>query len=668
MKRFYSLIIAATISLYAMAQGWPANYGGVMLQGFYWDSFDDSQWSKLESQADELSQFFNLIWVPQSGKCLETYNTMGYTPYYYFNQNSSFGSESQLRSMISTFKSKGLGTIADVVVNHHNTNGWFGFPAEVYNGVTYQFLPTDITSNDDGGATATQAAKDGVALSQNKDEGEDWSGMRDLDHNSANVKTIVKAYEKYLLNDLGYTGFRYDMVKGFSASHVGEYNTAAGVEYSVGEYWDSNSNIENWINGTGKRSAAFDFQFRYNVRDAFNNGSNLTALNSTNNLMHDANYRQYAVTFVENHDTEYRSASAQQDPLKKDTLAANAYLMAMPGTPCVFFKHWKAYKQDIKAMILARKAAGIVNTSTYTNLKSTPTEFINSVTGNKGSLIVRFSSLTPMPSYSNDSYVKILSGMHYEYYLSKSTNTAWIDKASGNYTSTFKATLTAVTASTGAKLVYTTDGTTPSATNGTVVSSGTSIDITTDCTLMAGLLLNGTVSGITSRDYTISIFNPYEIKIYVNADNSGWNTTAGINFWTWGGDGSHAPKNSSWPGDKVTSTETVNGKSWFVKSFTVNSADDFVSFVVSTGTGSPQTVDVNGIFQTSYFEISAEKDTNSKYLVNDVTPTTGINNVTFNQPLNSAIYTIDGRRVNIDSPEQLGKGIYIRNGKKFVVK
>lgn len=24
------------------AQGWPANYGGVMLQGFYWDSYEDA--------------------------------------------------------------------------------------------------------------------------------------------------------------------------------------------------------------------------------------------------------------------------------------------------------------------------------------------------------------------------------------------------------------------------------------------------------------------------------------------------------------------------------------------------------------------------------------------------------------------------------------------------
>lgn len=71
MKRIYSTILTIFIAVSALAQGWPENYGGVMLQGFYWDSFKDSKWKTLEAQADELAQYFNLIWVPQSGKCNE---------------------------------------------------------------------------------------------------------------------------------------------------------------------------------------------------------------------------------------------------------------------------------------------------------------------------------------------------------------------------------------------------------------------------------------------------------------------------------------------------------------------------------------------------------------------------------------------------------------------
>ena len=91
--------------------GWPANYGGVMLQGFYWDSFDATKWTRLEEQADELSQYFDLIWIPQSAQAGSA-TSMGYDDYYWFPGHyiSSFGTEAELRSMISTFKDKGLGT------------------------------------------------------------------------------------------------------------------------------------------------------------------------------------------------------------------------------------------------------------------------------------------------------------------------------------------------------------------------------------------------------------------------------------------------------------------------------------------------------------------------------------------------------------------------------
>lgn len=354
------------------SQGWANDYSGVMLQGFSWDSYNESQWKVLANQVDDLKGYIDLVWLPQSGKCIETTQVMGYMPYYYFNQNSSFGSEAELRNLITKFKAAGIGAIADVVINHRNTEGWYTFPAETYNGVTYQMQPTDICKNDDGGETATQAAKDGVSLSQNNDEGTDWKGCRDIDHKSENVQKVIKAYLKYLKDDLGYTGFRYDMVKGFDGSHVAEYNDAVGVEYSVGEYWDGNDKIESWINRTNKKSAAFDFQFRYNVRDAIGvrdnkvvAAPNWTKLSSNENLMHDANYRRYAVTFVENHDTQYRSADEQLDPLKRDTLAANAYMLAMPGTPCIFQPHWRDYKPELKEMIAARKYAGITNMSNY---------------------------------------------------------------------------------------------------------------------------------------------------------------------------------------------------------------------------------------------------------------------------------------------------------------
>ena len=598
------------------SQGWASDYSGVMLQGFSWDSYNESQWKVLEKQADELKGYIDLVWLPQSGKCLETTQVMGYMPYYYFNQNSSFGSEAELRSLITKFKAAGIGAIADVVINHRNTEGWYNFPAETYKGVTYQMQSTDICKNDDGGTTATQAATDGVSLSQNIDEGTDFGGCRDIDHKSENVQKVIKAYLKYLKDDLGYTGFRYDMVKGFDGSHVADYNDATGVEYSVGEYWDGNDKIESWIKRTNKKSAAFDFQFRYNVRDAVNGAANgkvttssdWSKLNSNDNLMHDANYRRYAVTFVENHDTQYRSETEQNDPLRKDTIAANAYMLAMPGTPCIFQPHWNAYKSEIKEMIAARKYAGITNMSNYANKQSKKTLYVNEVTGTKHKLLVAVGN--DAAGYAGETgYTKILSGYHYAYFLSNDAETSWTDVPSGSYEEGFKTTLTAVSQTEGAKLVYTLDGSNPTS-KSTTVESGKEISINGTCTLKVGLLVNGEVRNIATHQYTIEKFKAYKFMVYVNADAVKWSS---LYCYTW-----KKAASVEWPGEKMTETKAIGDKTWYYKEVSIDNATELVNVIFNNGKDKLQTVDITGLTSTAYFEIEASKE-GKKYKVKDVT-------------------------------------------------
>ena len=605
MQRLYTTFIAIIATISMMAQGWPANYDGVMLQGFFWDSFNDTQWTRLEKQADDLATTFDLVWIPQSGNCGGT--SMGYDDLWWFNNyNSSFGSEAELRSMINTFKAKGIGTIADVVINHRkNVSNWVDFPKETYNGVTYEMKSTDICANDDDGATKRWASQNGYSLSANNDTGEGWGDMRDLDHKSENVQTIVKAYLNFLLNDLGYAGFRYDMVKGYSASYTKMYNEDSKPQFSVGECWDSSNTIKNWIDGTGKTSAAFDFQFRYTVRNAINAGD-WTYLNKQNqgnwplvsSNYYNGNYRQYAVTFVENHDVQDRGTTNNYnpDPIKKDTLAANAYLLAMPGTPCIFLTHWKAYKQEIANMVAVRKAVGITNTSVPQNMASNKDYYAVQTTGTKGKLLCVVGTKADSYQPTGTGWKKALSGYHYVYYVSG------IEPESIAYP-TFKP----------------------------------------------------------------SDFQKYTISVNVNVDQVGWSR---VNFWTWGGDGSHAPKNGNWPGDQVTSTTEIGGKKWYTQTYTINEEYDAVSFVFSTSTGSPQTVDVTNVTTDKFFEISASKD-GSKHLVNDVTASyiSGISPITFKTVGNGKVYTLDGRQVRTNgSLDNLPKGVYIINGKKHVLK
>ena len=678
-KKVYSLLLLLVFLFLGdspvRAQGWPANYNGVMLQAFYWDSFDATKWTTLEKQADELSKYFSLVWIPQSAKATNS-KSMGYDPLYWFSDyNSTFGTKDELVTMIKTFKNKGIGTIADIVVNHRgNVSNWVDFPKETYKGVTYQLLSTDIVSDDDEGETKAWADKNGYSLSSNTEgtsealggKCEGWKGMRDLDHASTNVQNNVKAYLKMLLSDeFGYVGFRWDVAKGFPGKYFGIYNNDSKPTYSVGEFWDGDvSKCIKWIDATKYnniiQSAVFDFPFRYTVRDAINNNDWEKLGNSS--VMSNADYRQYAVTFVENHDTEKRS-NAAQDPIKKDTLAANAYLLAMPGTPCVFLTHWMAHKQEIKAMIDARKAAGITNTSSYTNMRSSYGLYANLIKVNdKNRLIVTVGSDLSGYTPSSADWTKILEGYHYAYYLNNSLETAWVDKASGTFSNPLSVKLTAVSATSGAQLVYTLDGSNPTASS-SKVNSGSTITINETCTLKVGRLKNGSVSGVITREYTF--LEAKTITVHVDVSKVNWSN---VNFWTWGGDGSHAPTNSNWPGDRVTATKTVNDKTWYYKSFTLNSDDDLVNFVFSTNSGSPQTVDINNVTTDKYFEISTTQ-TDGKYTVNDVTETvTGINEIKSATPyLNNKIYTIDGRVVRDHYDlNTLPHGIYIYKGKKIV--
>ena len=586
-----------------------------MLQGFYWDSFKETKWTTLEKQAAELGNYFSLVWLPQSGNCGDG-KSMGYNPLYYWNQNSSFGTEAELRSLIKTFKANGIGTIADVVVNHRGTmTNWVDFPAETYNGVTYQMLPTDICADDDGGETKNWASKNGYQLSANNDTGEGWSGMRDLDHKSANVQKCVKAYTKYLVDDLGYTGFRYDMVKGFSASYVADYNNHAGVQFSIGENFGNVEEAKRWIDGAkynGTRmSAAFDFQFHYTLAKAVKE-KNWTYLNAKayHLVSSGSEYNRYAVTFVENHDTQYRSPSETgSEAISSDIRACNAYLLAMPGTPCVFLKHWIDYKKDIKMMIEARKLAGITNTSTYTNMRQERGLSAIAVRGEGNKMLLAVVGPDAATYTPTAAFRKLCEGEGYVYYVNSSVDTSGWD-------------------------------------------------------------------AIVKRIEAESVeepeapFEDRDVTIYVSTKlPAGW-SNGSVNYWVWSyTDGSNLCSNKNWPGDKVTQTKTVDGTEWFYRTFSVTKANHPINIVLSSGSGTPQTVDFEDIETDRYLEVSADKS-GSKNIIKDVTEqhTTGITEINSEVGnTSSKVYSISGQMEGYGT-QNLKPGLYIKDGKKIIVR
>jgi alpha-amylase len=452
--------------------------------------------------------------------------------------------------------------------------------------------------------------------------------MRDLDHKSENVQTIVKAYLDFLKNDLGYAGFRYDMVKGYDPSFIGMYNTSSQPEFSVGECWDGSNTIKNWIEGTKVdniiQSAAFDFQFKYVMRNATDKGEwNLLGEQNEGNWplvssnFEEGKYRRYAVTFVENHDTQVRHDGSSAGPLRKDTLAANAYMMAMPGTPCVFLPHWQDYSSQIKAMIAARKLAGINSESSYVTVDSSE-DYYATVTSTDGeerllAVVGNTSQFVPLASNPSPQWTKVTEGYHYAYYFPTTMNTAYADLPSGKYEGRQRVMLSAVTAAEEAQVVYTTNGSDPTAAS-TAVPTGTPITLPFGTTtLKAAILAGDEVGEVITRTYEVIPLDhdvPVHVPSFCVVDEgetcaffeAPYSWTESITCWAWNGGGANYT-GGNWPGQTCQLLGIAdNGNSVWKWTYT-GTLTMMPEKIIFSNNGAPQTADLpfqNGGYYTEY--------------------------------------------------------------------
>lgn len=200
--------------------------------------------------------------------------------------------------------------------------------------------------------------------------------------------------------------------------------------------------------------------------------------------------------------------------------------------------------------------------------------------------------------------------------MANTAETAWIDKASGEYTQPFNAKLSAVTATAGTQVAYTTDGSQPNA-NSPKVSGGTSIVIDKACTLKAGIVVNGKVTGIQERNYTFKTeepFSPYSITVYLKDPTTAPNSWPFVNFYCW--DSNNVEHEASWPGTTVNTTTMVKGDKFYYRTYDITSRRHYVNLVFNHGGSEGQTVDVRRISKDAFFEISSQTN---KYGVNDIT-------------------------------------------------
>lgn len=616
MKKYIglSLLLMAVVfgNTHLKAQA-PAQCQDVMLQAFYWDSYSDSKWTTLTSKAGEIAPLFSLVWLPPSGNCQST-NSMGYAPVWWFDQNSAFGTTNELKALINALNTRGAKVIADVVVNHRSgATNWTDFPTETYNGVTYSMGPAQICSTDEVANEPGQAQPTGAP-----DTGEDFNGSRDLDHLSPIVRNNIKGYMQFLKNEMGYSGWRYDMTKGYSASFVNEYNIAAGAYFSVGEYFDGSYDLcKAWINGCSNNSTTFDFPEKFTLNSAmWNGGMNLSNLvwlmNGTTpqpaGLIHHPDTKRYAVTFVDNHDT-YISGSPNR--FNGNVLAAYAYLMGSPGVPCVLLAHWNANKSAIFQMVAARRSVKLHSESNVVVNQYSANLYVSTATGLNGSMIVKVGS----GAYSAPSdYTLVTSGTDYAIWtktISPVAPSLMVTPSGGTYYTPQTVTMTTTS---GAQIYYTTNNTTPTNTS-TAYTAPIVISNTQTLRAVAYDPVTHLYSPEETNIYTFSSM-PSSIRVRFKVP-SGWSA---CKVYSWVGS---TPLCGNWPGTSMT-LGSDGYYSYDVSGFT--SLPIGVVFNNGSTTSTQQTVD---LFTSVDICWEAGAISGGKYTANEVT----CPNVGFEEPL-----------------------------------
>ena len=405
----------------------PSENPDVLIQAYYWahegntstpwTPFGGIQWTDLDAQADTLGKYFNLVWLAPSAV---TKDYTGFLPSNYSDQNNVWGTESQLRNLISHLHTAGAKVVADIVINHSSpSTGYCTWDTPFNFGEYGSFSPnkTWITRDDeiyiwpdwedkyhfrydtgveggepagiqnvagDCGSTDDWGEKYDEKVYSINDDGDnaDWSYAeyncvysRDWAHDMQEVREMCRAYLTWMKEYIGYDGWRYDFAKGIHGSHLDDYNRVSNAAFSVAEVFDFDINKEIGVIRDAKYNTyVFDFPGKNNImNDGFRYGvyEKMKGLWDSKNLKDGENSvksmlvdnKKYTVTFVDNHDSfrEHHNLCNTPDAIgdTAKVIMANAFILSMPGVPCVFYPHWSRFQEPLKQLIMARRIAGV---------------------------------------------------------------------------------------------------------------------------------------------------------------------------------------------------------------------------------------------------------------------------------------------------------------------
>ena len=373
----------------------------IILQSFYWEmctgqykeEFPDEceLWNLLDQKADKLAKSgFTSVWIPPATKGNAGTFDVGYGVYDLwdlgeFDQKGTvrtkYGTKKELMSALKALHKNNLKVYFDAVLNHRfgadkteEVELKEGKQAEVW--TKFDFPGRENKYSDlklnwkcfDGVDWNERSKEIGKYLFEGKNwdwsYGEDFLMGADLDYNNEKVREDVINWGKWIVNDLGFDGFRIDAAKhidnGFLRNFVKEVEESSKKQlFFGGEAWvDKEETLIDYLNQIDNpKLKVFDYPLREKFIDLKHREIDMNSLKNSG-LVNQESYKDRAITFVDTHDTDRDQKRENIESISHYKYQAYTYiLMRAEGTPTVYWKDYfiRKMSDQLQSLIDARQ-------------------------------------------------------------------------------------------------------------------------------------------------------------------------------------------------------------------------------------------------------------------------------------------------------------------------
>lgn len=354
-----------------------------ILQAFDWYvSKEDQLWNTICTESKFYKDLgITDVWLPPAYKAKYGDEDAGYGVYDLYDMGefyqkgsvkTKYGSEREYHKVTQVLKSLGIGIIADIVLNHKlgaddvedvqaveidekdrnrelqkiEIKAWTSFLFEGRDNAysDFKWKKEHFTSVDFDQKTKRKGLFKflGKEWDQNIDlelGNYDYLMGADVDFNNPSVVQEYMKWAEWYLDKYAITGLRLDAVKHISFDFFPKWLSHLRKErdlLAIGEYWSSDLRaLSNYLMETEYSMMLFDVPLHFNLFDASQQGHYYDLRDLFKNTLV-LNQPDFAVTFVDNHDTQTgQSLQSMIEPWFRE-IANALILLRNTGTPCIF--------------------------------------------------------------------------------------------------------------------------------------------------------------------------------------------------------------------------------------------------------------------------------------------------------------------------------------------